>query len=326
MICSVCKITFGRRMRMKTDAVRSAQQNRRRTYWKNNKAYYYMLFPGLVLIIIFRLVPLYGLTISFKDYDVFKGFLDSPWVGLKWFRLLFESPDFLKVFRNTIVISFLDIIFVFFGSIVLAVLINEIRSSKFKRTVQTVTYLPYFLSWVVVGGLITEILSPSGAVMQAFFRIFNMESKNYLLNAKYFYGIVTAGEMWKSSGWNTILYLAAMSGISAELYEAASMDGAGKIRQIIHITLPGIKFIIITTLLMRLGSVMNVGFEKIFVLQNDMILNTAEVFSTYNYKIGIQNWNMSLSSALSFFESVTNFVLVFAFDRAAKLVGEEGIL
>lgn len=310
---------------MKTDAaLRSAQK--RRIYWKNNKVYYYMLFPGIILIIMFRLVPLYGLTISFKDYDVFKGFMESQWVGLKWFRLLFESPDFLRVFRNTLVISFLDIIFVFFGSIILAVLINEIKGRLFKRTVQTVTYLPYFLSWVVVGGLITEILSPSSAVMQTFFKIFNMESTNYLLNSKYFYGIVTVGEMWKSSGWNTILYLAAMSGISAELYEAASMDGAGKIRQIIHITLPGIKFIIITTLLMRLGSVMNVGFEKIFVLQNDMILNTAEVFSTYNYKIGIQNWNMSLSSALSFFESITNFVLVFVFDRVAKLVGEEGIL
>lgn len=310
---------------MKTDAVPGAAQ-KRKIYWENNKAYYYMLFPGIILIILFRLFPLYGLTISFKDYDVFRGFIESPWVGLKWFRLLFESPDFLKVFRNTLIISFLDIIFVFFGSIVLAVLINEIRSNSFKRTVQTVTYLPYFLSWVVVGGLITEILSPSGAVMQMFFKIFNMESKNYLLDSKYFYGIVTVGEMWKSSGWNTILYLAAMSGISAELYEAACIDGAGKIRQIIHITLPGIKFIIITTLLMRIGSVMNVGFEKIFVLQNDMILNTAEVFSTYNYKIGIQNWNMSLSSALSFFESVTNFVLVFVFDRVAKLVGEEGIL
>ncbi len=295
-------------------------------YWKNMSPYYMMLIPGMILIIIFRFCPLYGMLVAFKDYDMFKGFAESPWVGFKWFKILFESRDFYNILRNTLVISFLDLIFVFFGSILFAILINEIQSKKYKRVVQTISYLPHFLSWVVVGGLVIQLLSSDSFIVRTVANMLNVAPQNILLNQKYFFPIIVAGEMWKSIGWGTILFLAAMSGISPELYEAARVDGAGKFQQIWNITLPGIKFIMVIQLLMRIGGIMNVGFEKVFVLQNSMILDVAEVFSTYNYKVGIGQWNMSFSSALSFFESLTNFILVFIFDRVAKMLGEEGLL
>ena len=305
---------------LKEKAKARAEKN---TYWKNNRQYYYMLFPGIIFIILFRFVPLYGMTVAFKDFNIDKGILASPFAGMKWFRVLIGSKDFVNILRNTLIISILDIIVVFFGSILFALLINEIQSKKYKKIVQTVSYMPHFLSWVVIGGLIIQVLSPSGFIMKA---LLGEGSANLLMDKNKFYPIVTLGELWKSAGWNTILYLAAMSGISPELYEAARIDGAGKIRQILHITLPGIRFIITVTLLMRVGQLMTVGFEKIFVLQNDLILDTAEVFSTWNYKVGLGRWNISLSTALSFFESIINFVLVIIFDRIAKIVGEEGLL
>ncbi len=313
----------GKVRKMKTQ---SKQQKKQSLYWQRMIPYYVMLLPGAILVLIFRFFPLYGMLTAFKDYDMFKSFSESPWVGFKWFKVLFESKDFYNILRNTLSISLLEIIFVFFGSVLLALLINEIQNTKYKKLVQTVSYLPHFLSWVVVGGIMIQLLSSNSALVKGVSLILGIEPTNILLNEKYFYLIVTLGEVWKSVGWGTILYLAAMSGISPELYEAARIDGAGKISQIIHITLPGIKFIMITQLLMRIGGVMNVGFEKIFVLQNSMILDVAEVFSTYNYKVGIGQWNMSYSTALSFFESITNFALVFLFDRFAKLLGEEGLM
>ena len=295
-------------------------------YWKNMRPYYLMLLPGLILIIIFRFCPLYGMLVAFKDYDMFRGFSESPWVGLKWFRILFESRDFYNILRNTLVINFLDLIFTFFGSIVFAILINEIQGRRYKKLVQTVSYLPHFLSWVVVGGLVIQLLSSDSFLVRSVADMLNIAPKNILLEQQYFFPVIVVAEMWKSIGWGTILFLAAMSGISPELYEAARVDGAGKFKQIWYITLPGIKFIMVIQLLMRIGGIMNVGFEKVFVLQNSMILDVAEVFSTYNYKVGIGQWNMSFSSALSFFESLTNFILVFVFDRIAKLLGEEGLL
>ena len=305
----------------------SAMCRKRKSFYRGEmRSYYLMLLPGLILLIIFRFCPLYGMLIAFKDYDIFKSFSESPWVGLKWFKILFGSRDFFNILRNTLAISLFEMIFVFLGSIALALMINEVQNKKYKKLVQTVSYLPHFLSWVVVGGLIIQLFSTQSFLVKTVAKLFNVEAQNILMKEKYFYLIVALGEMWKSVGWGTILYLAAISGIAPELYEAARIDGAGKLRQIIHITLPGIKFIIVISLLMRVGSIMNVGFEKVFVLQNSMILDVAEVFSTYNYKVGIGMWNMSYSTALSFFESITNFTLVFVFDRIAKALGEEGIM
>ena len=303
--------------------------NKRQILWKDlkrDKLLYLLLILPITVYVLFYYKPMFGLQIAFKNYNVFQGISESPWVGLKWFRILFESRDFYNILRNTLAISFLDLIFTFFGSIAFAILINEIQNKKYKRVIQTVSYLPHFLSWVVVGGLIIQLLSSDSFLVRTVANILNVAPQNILLEQKYFFPVIVAGEMWKSIGWGTILFLAAMSGISPELYEAAKMDGAGKFRQIWHITLPGIKFIMVIQLLMRIGGIMNVGFEKVFVLQNSMILDVAEVFSTYNYKVGIGQWNMSFSSALSFFESLTNFILVFVFDRIAKLLGEEGLL
>jgi putative aldouronate transport system permease protein len=313
------------RVKKQAETAPAAKPNAALTYLKNNMTYYLLLLPGLICVILFRFVPLYGMLIAFKSYDINRGFAASEWVGFKWFGVLFQSPAFKDILRNTLSINFLEILVVFTGSIIFALLINEIKNSGFKRLVQTVSYLPYFLSWVVVGGMIMQMLSPDSPLIKWLFSLSGQQPVSLLMQDRNFYPIVVTGELWKNSGWNTILYLAAITGISAELYEAAKIDGAGKFRQIIYITLPGIKYVIILTLLMKVGAMMNVGFEKIFVLQNGMNTHSSEVFSTYNYKIGIGQWNMSLSSALSFFESVVNFILVFGFDRMAKLFGEEGI-
>lgn len=306
--------------------VESLQKSKTLIYFIKNYQLYLMLIPGLILMIIFRFVPLYGMIIAFKDYDMSSSIAESPWVGFKWFRILFENPDFLRSVRNTLMINCYEIIFVFFGAIFFAVMINEIQNKWYKRIVQNISYLPHFLSWVVVGGLLIQVLSPNNIFISTLSKILGRDIGNLLLKENYFWGIVTAGEMWKSWGWSTILYLAAMSGISPELYEAAQIDGAGKLRQIFHITLPGIRFIIVITLIQRIGNMLGVGFEKIFVLQNSMNLATSEVLSTLNYKMGILNWNSSLSTAVSFFISIISFTLVFAADRFSKAIGEEGIL
>lgn len=297
-----------------------------RVYLKSMGPYYLMLLPGVILIIMFRFWPLYGLTAAFKDYNLTKNLAECEWVGFKWFKLLFESRDFLNILRNTLVINILELLFVFGGSIVLAVLINEISNTRYKKIVQTISYIPHFLSWVVVGGLVIQLLTSTGIISRIVALVTHTTPTNLLLKEDYFWLIVSLGEMWKSVGWGTILFLAAMSGINQELYEAAKIDGASRIQRILHITLPGIKYIIVLQMLMRIGNMMNVGFEKVFVLQNDMILDTAEVFSTYNYKAGIIQWRTSYSTALSVFESLVNFALVFIFDRIAKLLGEEGLL
>lgn len=308
--------------KVSTNTTRSTKKS----YFLKNYDLYAMLLPGLILMIIFRFVPLYGMIIAFKDYDMSKSIMESPWVGFKWFEILFTNPDFLRSIKNTLCISGLEIIFCFFGTIFFALLINEIQSKGYKRVVQTFSYLPYFLSYVVVAGLAIQILMPGNSLMRFVSKIVGHDVGNILLKEKYFYGIVTAVDMWKTWGWGTILYLAAMSGISPELYEAAKIDGAGKFKQIMNVTLPGIKFIVVITLIQRIGSILGIGFEKIFVLQNAMNLGASEVLDTLNYKLGIINWNSSLSTAISFFSSIISFTLVFLSDRFAKMIGEEGLL
>ena len=296
------------------------------TYLRRNYDLYAMLLPGIILMIIFRFIPLYGMVIAFKDYNLSQSIAESEWVGLKWFKVLFGNPDFMRSIRNTLCISGLEIIFCFFGTIFFAVLINEIQGKTYKKIVQTFSYLPHFLSYVVVAGLAIQILMPSNALISFLSKVTGKDIGNILLKERYFWGIITAVDMWKTWGWGTILYLAAMSGISPELYEAAKIDGAGKFRQIMNVTLPGIKFIVSITLIQRIGGMLGVGFEKIFVLQNSMNLATSEVLDTLNYKMGIINWNTSLSTAVSFFSSVVSFILVFCADRFTKMIGEEGLL
>ena len=296
--------------KVSTNTTRSTKKS----YFLKNYDLYAMLLPGLILMIIFRFVPLYGMIIAFKDYDMSKSIMESPWVGFKWFEILFTNPDFLRSIKNTLCISGLEIIFCFFGTIFFALLINEIQSKGYKRVVQTFSYLPYFLSYVVVAGLAIQILMPGNSLMRFVSKIVGHDVGNILRCA----GCAVTER--------AILYLAAMSGISPELYEAAKIDGAGKFKQIMNVTLPGIKFIVVITLIQRIGSILGIGFEKIFVLQNAMNLGASEVLDTLNYKLGIINWNSSLSTAISFFSSIISFTLVFLSDRFAKMIGEEGLL
>lgn len=290
-----------------------------------NRDLYYILLIGLIPFITFRLLPFYGVQIAFQDYNIFKGFTDVQWVGFKWFKILFKNPDFFKILRNSLSINLLELIFVFPSSIILALLLNELRNEKFKKLVQSVAYLPHFLSWVIIGGFIIQMLSPTSGPIRLVFEALGMKPTMLLLQEKYFYTIIITGEIWKAMGWGTILYLAALAGIDAEQYEAAWVDGANRWQRLWNITLPGIKFIVVLQLILQMGSMINVGFEKMFVLSTPSTMGVADVFSTFNYRVGIGQQRYSFSAALSLFESVINFTLVCLANFIAKKAGEEGL-
>jgi len=268
---------------------------------------------------------MYGITIAFKDFDMFGGIFNSEWVGLKHFKILFASDTFFQVFRNSIVISVYKIVFNFPIPIILAILLNEVRSLVFKKTIQTVVYLPYFLSWVVIAGLVINFLSPSTGVINLLIKSFGGEPINFLANKAYFRTIIVISDLWHSVGWNTIIYLAALTSIDVSLYEAAKIDGAGRLKQIIHITLPGIKSTIVVLLLLKIGNIMNNGFEQMFLLYNPMVYDVADVFETYVYRIGLVESRYDYSTAVGLFKSLVGLVMLVSANGFARKMGEKGI-
>ncbi|WNR42908.1 ABC transporter permease [Paenibacillus roseipurpureus] len=294
-------------------------------YVNRYKFYYLMLLPGIVLIAIFRIAPFYGITVAFKDYNIFKGINGSPWVGLDWFKVLFHHPDFFRILKNSLTINLLELIFVFPAPIVLALLLNELRMEWFKRVTQSIVYIPHFFSWVIVGGFIIRLLSPSTGPIRIVFEWLGVEPFMLLLQQSWFYPILVSGEIWKSAGWGTILYMAAITGIEQEQYEAAIMDGASRLRRMLHITLPGMAFVIVLNLVLQMGHMLDVGFEKIFILSNPSVQQISEVFSTYNYNVGIVQQRYSFSVALGLFQSVIGFGLVILANRIAKWLRNEAV-
>jgi len=292
---------------------------------KNNKSLYLILLPGILYYITFLYLPMYGITIAFKDFDMFGGIFNSEWVGLKHFKILFASDTFFQVFRNSIVISVYKIVFNFPIPIILAILLNEVRSLVFKKTIQTVVYLPYFLSWVVIAGLVINFLSPSTGVINLLIKSFGGEPINFLANKAYFRTIIVISDLWHSVGWNTIIYLAALTSIDVSLYEAAKIDGAGRLKQIIHITLPGIKSTIVVLLLLKIGNIMNNGFEQMFLLYNPMVYDVADVFETYVYRIGLVESRYDYSTAVGLFKSLVGLVMLVSANGFARKMGEKGI-
>lgn len=276
---------------------------------KSDYDLYLMLLPGLIAIIIFHYLPMYGIVIAFKDFNLIEGITKSPWVGLKHFDALFQAREFQRVFRNTLLINIYRLIFQFPIPIVLALLINEVSHMFFKRTVQTITYLPHFLSWAIVGALVIDLLSPSTGLINTTLKSFGM-SPITLMDKKYFRTILVASQTWKEAGWSAIIYLAAISSIDPQLYEAATVDGASKWHQICHITIPGIRSTIVFIILLRISAIMATDVEQILMLYNPVVYEVGDVIGTYVYRVGLGQMKYSYTTAVGLFQSVIGFILL----------------
>lgn len=275
-----------------------------------------MLLVPAFFVVLFNYIPLYGLTIAFQDYDPSKGLLGNDWVGLKWFRLAFGMPDFILILRNTFVIAVGKIILTQIISIVFALLLNEIHNRFTKKTVQTITYFPHFLSWVIIGGIFTDMLMNKGIINQ-FLGIFGIQPIFFLGSNQWFQPTMIGLEVWKEFGWGAIIYLAAITSINSELYEAATMDGAGKLKQVWHVTLPGISGIIMMMAVLSIGNVLNAGFEQILVMYNPAVYQTGDILDTFIYRQGLLDAQYSLSTAIGLFKSAISLILTLTANHLA---------
>lgn len=284
-----------------------------------------LLLPCIIYFILFHYVPMWGVLIAFKDYKAFLGFKGSKWVGLKYFRLFLGSRDIVPLLRNTFLIGFYMIVWGFPMPLIFALVLNEVNNTRAKKFVQTVSYMPHFLSTVVVVGIIQLLLSPTNGIVNQLIESFGYEKINFLQTPKYFRTIYVASGIWQETGWGAIIYMAALSGIDPQLYEAASIDGAGKFRQLISITLPSIAPTIITLLLLRMGRVLSVGFEKVYLLQNPTIYSTSDVISTYVYRQGMTSGNFSYGTAVGLFNTLINLIFLVTSNYLARHFSETSL-
>lgn len=292
---------------------------------KQNWTAYLMVVPVLAFYLIFCYKPMYGVFIAFKDYSIRDGILGSPWVGLKYFESFFKSFYFLRLMKNTLTISLASLIFGFPIPIIFALLLNEIRNNKFKRTIQTISYMPHFISIVVICSLVRIFTSNTGMIVD-FISIFGYDARfDMLTHKELFVPIYIISDIWQETGWNCIIYLSALVGIDISLYESAHMDGANRWQQTLHITIPGIMSTVVLLLILRMGSLMSVGYEKIILLYNDGILDTADVISTYIYRRGLLSNEFSYSTAIGLFNSVINITLVIISNKLSKKISGMGI-
>ncbi|WP_188997220.1 ABC transporter permease [Paenibacillus nasutitermitis] len=281
-----------------------------------------MFAPVILFYLIFKYLPMLGVVIAFKDYNFIQGIMNSPWVGWKHFRVLFDNPQSLEIIRNTFVLGLLTVLIGFPFPIILAILLNEVRRMWFKRIVQTLVYLPHFFSWVIVGGVVLTLFSQESGIVNHLLMRVTGEAYPFLYKSGSWIVIFLGSGIWKETGFAAIIYLAALSSIDTSLYEAAGIDGANKWKQIIHITIPGIASTIIIMFILSIGNVLEVGFDKVFVLQNPVVSSVSEVISTYIYRIGIEGAQFSFTSALGLFESVVGLVLVLLANRTARKFGQ----
>ncbi|MFM9278665.1 ABC transporter permease [Paenibacillus jiagnxiensis] len=286
---------------------------------------YVLLLPGVLYFVIFKYFPMAGLVMAFQDYKPHLGFWESPWVGLKHFERFFTEPQFWMLFRNTFLLAVYNLVFFFPLPIILALMLNEVRVKMFQRFVQTVVYLPHFVSWVVAVGIFYVLFTTEGGVVNEFIARLGMEKIPFLLSEEWFRTMIVSQSIWKEAGWGTIIFLAALSGVDLQLYEAARIDGAGRWRQLWHITLPAIRSTIVILFILRLGSFLDTGFEHIFLMLNSMNREVGEVFDTYVYMKGLTQAQYSYSAAVGMFKSLVGLVLVIGANRLAKKMGEEGV-
>ena len=300
----------------------------RKKFWKNlrrDRQLVFMLIPVVIFFAVFSYYPLYGILIAFKDYSISKGILGSPWAGLRYFRQFFLSPYFGRLLRNTVLISVYSLLWGFPVPIIFALLLNEFKDGKFKRLIQTVSYLPHFISLVVICGILIDIFSPQGGVVNALLYSLTGKRINFFGEPEWFRAMYVGSGVWQEFGWNSIIYLAAITGINPDLYEAARIDGAGRLRQIWHVTLPGIKPTILTLLILNLGNIMSVGYEKIILLYSPTTYETADVISTYVYRTGLLSQQYSYAGAVGLFNSVINIAILVLCNFVGKKLFGVGI-
>jgi putative aldouronate transport system permease protein len=291
----------------------------------SHKFIYLLVMPGFLYLLIFKFAPMWGLLISFQDYNAFRGFWGSEWVGFKHFIDFFKDPYFYIMLRNTFLINLFGLIFYFPIPILLSLMLNEIRHEAFKRFNQTLVYLPHFLSWVIIASFTFFTLSIDVGFVNKLLVSSGLEPISFLSKPELFWWIITAQTVWKEMGWGTIIFLAAMAGVDPQRYEAAVMDGASRFRQIWHITLPAIRPTIILLLILRLGNIADVGFEQMLLMMNPMVREVAEVFDTYAYTYGITQGQFSIGTTVGFFKGVVGLVFVLASNYIVKKLGYEGI-
>lgn len=300
----------------------------RKSLWKQvyqQKGLYLLLLPGLIYLIVFKYVPMLGVIIAFQNFSPYLGFIDSPWVGFDQFRLFFTGNDFWLLMKNTLGISLLNLIFYFPAPIILALFLNEIRCSWYKRLAQTLVYIPHFISFVIVASLSYTLFNVNDGIIHEILLAITGKNIDVLSKPQYFWGLIVGQSIWKESGYGTIVFLAALSGVDVQLYEAAKVDGAGRWRLMWHVTLPAIKSTIVIMLIMRVGSLLNTGYEQIFLMRNSLNVSKAEVIDTYVYTRGISGGQYSYSTAVGLFKSIVGMIMVLSADRLAKKMGESGL-
>ncbi|MNI16109.1 putative multiple-sugar transport system permease YteP [compost metagenome] len=296
--------------------------------WKTLVRYrllYLMLVPGVVYYIVYHYFPMVGLLIAFKQYNLMLGVWGSEWVGLDNFRTIFASPDFPLLMKNTIILSFYRIVFNMLPDVLLALILNEVRAQWFKKIVQTITYGPYFLSWIIVYGLVFSFFAPGAGLFTTLFRDLGWGNIDVLTNSEFFRTMLITTDLWKSTGFGAIIYLAALASINHELYEAAVVDGAGRWRMLWHITLPGIRQVFILLLILRIGHIMDAGFEQVYIFLNARVYDVGDILDTWIFRRGIEQMDFSVPAAMGVFKSVIGLVLVLGANKLAKKIDGSGI-
>lgn len=284
-----------------------------------------LVLPCIVYFAVFHYVPMFGIAISFQKYNLFKGVWHSEWVGFQYYRMFFGNPDFFRLLRNTFLLGLYQIVFGFPAPIVLALLFNELRGAVFKRVVQSVSYLPHFISNVVVASMIFVFLSPSGGLVNRLIEAVGFDPVNWLMLPEWFRTIYVASGIWQNIGWASIIYLAALTAIDPHLYEAAEMDGAGRFRKMAYVSLPGIMQTVVVLLILDIGHVLGVGFEKVFLLYNPATYATADIISTYVYRVGLVQGNYSYAAAIDLFTGVVNLAFLLGANYVSRKLGENSL-
>lgn len=292
--------------------------------WRKNKSFYYMLIPVLLFYIIFCYWPMYGAVIAFKDFKPALGILKSPWAGFDYFIEFFESYNFWGLLRNTILISFYSLLFAFPAPILFALLLNEVKNARWKKWIQTITYLPHFISLVIICGLVIQFTSTHGFINRIYAALTGATT-SLINDPGAFRAIYIGSGIWQELGFSSILFIAAITGVDPQLYEAARLDGCGRFKQALYITIPCIMPTIVIMLILQIGGLMSVGWEKVFLLYSPLTYDTADVISTFVYRKGIQDMNYSYSTAVGLFNSVINFILIISANAVSRKVGENSL-
>ncbi len=295
----------------------------KKSQWKKYWPYYVMMLPGIIYLVMFKYIPMMGSVIAFKDYSTYKGIWDSTWCGLKNFKKLFAYPDFYRILRNTIILGLLKTFLTFPLPVILALMLNELRNAKIKKGIQTIICIPYFVSWVVVGGLVFDIFG-IGGLFNNIRSFLGLPTLLAMQKESWFRLIYVLSSIWKESGWGTVVYLAAISGIDPSLYESAAIDGASRFQRMCKITFPLLVPTILTLLLLNIGGFLTLGFDQVYNLYTPMTYSVADIFDTYVFRVGIQQAQYSFATAVGLFQSIVGLIMVVTFNKIANKVSEDG--